>query len=265
MMQETEEFERAKSFDNLDAVVKSGKMPGPTELKKYAASLGLSTDEVKGYIQAGIDSAELEKNSKKTDEDIKLLEFLNKIDKGTYVTINGKQYQGLGKVATNSANRVVANKDVADEFGSSPYAYSQVGKKTYAELVETYSQQSPPADWLQTWEDENMELLLEDGYVPGDKTTFDIYGAQMQNSWEMEKKNFWGENYGTNLKDFKSADINIILGELADSEGRTVYIDEIRNNPAYPASKLQQLLNQAYARRKDDGDADPLAEADKTE
>jgi hypothetical protein len=277
MMQETEEFERAKSFDNLDAVVKSGKMPGPTELKKYAASLGLSTDEVKGYIQAGIDSAELEKNSKKSDEDMKLYEFLSKIDKGTYVTINGKRYAGLNKGTASSSNRIVSNTDVAKEFGSSPYAYSQVGQKTYAELVETYSLETPPEDFASTFANENLESLLEYTDIPPYILPSVLSGqfvstmkdnaiyAYTQAAWENEKKNFWGENYGTNLKDFKSSDINIILGQLADDENRTVYIDEIRNNPAYPASKLQQLLNQAYEDRKTTDDNDPLNEADKNE
>jgi hypothetical protein len=260
-MQDTEAFERSKSFDNLDAIVKSGKMPSATDLQKYAAQLNLSPEEVRGYIQAGIDSAALEKKKDKTALDIQRLSLLKSIDKGTYVTIDGVRYEGLNTPTSSStsSSRVVSNSDVADKFGSSPYAYSKVdGETTYGQLVETFSQQNPPADWLQMWEEDNLDMLMEDGYVPGDKTTFPIYWAQMQNSWNLEKKNFWGEQTGTNLGDFDDKEINVILGELAETEGRSVYIDEIRNDYTnYPPAKLQQILNDAYTRRKEGEGGNP--------
>lgn len=263
---EAETFERDKSFDNLDAAVKAGKMPTDKQIKEYAASLGLSETEVRGYVQAGIETANLEKSKNKTELDIMKYDLLKTIDKGTYVTIDGKQYEGLNVPTTNreSSNRILSAEDVMDKFGGSPWAYNMVGKVTYGEAVEYFSQQNPPEDWAQTYYDENLESLMEDFEIPSyilpkylaegltQEIKDQVFYAKAQNAWELEKKNFWGESYGSNLGDFDKDEVSAILGELEVIKGRKVYIDEVRNDYTnYPPSTLKTILNSAKAREKE--------------
>lgn len=260
-MQDTESFERARAFDNLDTIITSGKMPSNAEIAQYAKVLNLSPEEVKGYITAKQNTLELEKSRAKTDEDVKILSLLKGIDKGTFVTINGKRYEGLNTPSSSatSSSRVVNRQDVVEKFNSSPYAYSKVGQMSYGELAEIYSQETPPEDWLQMFNDTFGDELRADGYIEGDPETYDVYYAQMNAQWKKEQANFWGDTvlYGA-IKDFKPDERNKILAQIRAETKRDVSIEDLQDESVWSRQVLAGYLSRSSSKQKTDVDFESL-------
>jgi hypothetical protein len=256
---EIEKFERDKGFDNLDAIIESGIMPTQRDLEKYASSLNLSVEQVREYINSGLETKKLQKERDKTADELAIIDRLMRIDSDKTITVNGKSYRGLNTPASasSSSDRVLTNKDVSKEFGSSPFAYAHVGKVTYGQMVELYSQENPNADWLRAWEASNMDILEQEGYVPWDSSTYGPYYAMLESDWKREKANFWGVQFGAPISEFSTSDRDRIVGYLMSTK-TIASTQELNDSSAWPYEVLAQVLKDAKIAEKSKEDDNNL-------
>jgi len=256
---EIEKFERDKGFDNLDAIIESGVMPTQRDLEKYASSLNLSVEQVREYINSGLETKKLQKERDKTADELAIIDRLMRIDSDKTITVNGKSYRGLNTPASasSSSDRVLTNKDVSKEFGSSPFAYAHVGKVTYGQMVELYSQENPNADWLRAWEASNMDILEQEGYVPWDSSTYGPYYAMLESDWKREKANFWGVQFGAPISEFSTSDRDRIVGYLMSTK-TIASTQELNDSSAWPYEVLAQVLKDAKIAEKSKEDDNNL-------
>lgn len=250
---EMEKFERDKGFDNLDAVITSGVLPTNREIERYAATLNLSPEQVRKYIESGINTKALQESRDKIAQELDIIGVLKGIDTDQSITIGGKSYRGLNKPksSSDSSTRILNNEDVMNKFNSSPFAYAMVGDKTYGEVVELYSQEFPNAQWLGAWEESNADILDQYGYKQHDPDTYGVYYDMYLNAWNTEKANFWGVQFATPLNEFSVSDRQKIVGYLL-STGEITSENDLRNRQDWSYAKLSQVLAEAVAAAKGD-------------
>lgn len=128
-----------KADDILQKYVDSGKDMSMDEMGILSKTLGTSPEVIQGLIQAKRDAVALDKQEKKTDMEIKILNVLKDIPAGKYVKIGDKTYGGL-KVATPTgvANPAAGAFDLARKFVA-----DNKGKLNYDQLNVELRKQFP--------------------------------------------------------------------------------------------------------------------------
>lgn len=252
-MQDTETFERNKGFTNLDTIIEAGTMPTDADIKKYAQTFGLAENDVRQYITAKQNTKANEENRQKTSDDIALNNLLRGIDKGTFVTINGKRYEGLntpsaGSGGADSSTRAMTYKDVFEKFGNSPIAREMVGMPIDS-VYEFFGQQNYPTD---------IRDFIADGIpdLSSDPTTAE---QQIQAAWRNMSNSTLGfaknAAFGQMKTDDQRAALNELNQRLIDELGadqaraQLLTIDDLDNPNLYPVSYLE-LMAEAWKTRQ---------------
>lgn len=106
------EFRVKQANDQLDNLVTGKINPSTQDVLSIAQNLNTSPDNVLKIIQAKRQSLDLKEAQDRSEFDIKILNALDNIPKGQFVTINGKTYEGLkgGSETINKNNEFEAAK-----------------------------------------------------------------------------------------------------------------------------------------------------------
>lgn len=259
-MQDTETFNRAKSFDNLDAIIEAGTIPTDADIREYAAKLNLSPEDVRGYITSKQNTKALVDQQQKTENELAILRVLSGMDKGQYVTIGGKTYEGLNIPAKSgsSSSDALTYEDVFNDFNSSPLARQFVGYPK-EQLYKLMTSEYPP---------EELEASIADS-IPDLSADQNVAAAQIQTAWQNMRNDTLGITTSRDLARFTGtqqaaivAEINqqIDEGTLTDFEGQ-LNLQDITNDPnTFDYATLATFLRQAEARGAKKSDSELLLE-----
>lgn len=259
-MQEQESFERNRSYDNLDTIIEAGTMPTEADIQNYARQLKLSPEDIKGYIRNKQNTIELEKKQQKTENELAILRVLASLDKGQFVTIDGKTYEGLNIPAKSgtSSSKALTYEDVFTDFNNSPIArqFAEMGM-TKDSVYQLFTQQTPP---------EEMYTEIENS-IPDLSTDENIAAQQVQTAWENMRNDALGMTTSRDLGRFTGtqqskivAEINqqIMEGTNTDYQGKLTVQDISADPNTFDYATLANYLRQAEERGGTESEAEQL-------
>lgn len=145
----------------LTQFVDSGKTPSASQLSTIAQSLGTTEDVIQGIITAKQNAKALEVQKDKSDQDIKILNVLKDIPRGSYVNIGGKTYSGL-KVATGSGGGSGVN---STQFEAARKFVQDNANMDYAALNVKLRQNYPKLS------DGDVSMILNEAKITPEKYT----------------------------------------------------------------------------------------------
>jgi len=119
---ENTKFINEQAEKELSYMIEAGKEVTGEDILGVSQALGISPDKVLGAVKAKQETLRLEKQDKRTDQEMQMISLLTKIPKGTYITINGKAYEGMevqsgGGMTESDINRSIRNEFAADVRG----------------------------------------------------------------------------------------------------------------------------------------------------
>ena len=95
------EFKNKMAVQRIDLLLEGGVTPSAMDIYKIAEEIGYSPEEVTRIFEAGAATRELEQGTARTSRDVGIINALRGVPRDKTVTIDGKQYQGLGELATS--------------------------------------------------------------------------------------------------------------------------------------------------------------------
>jgi len=165
----SKEFKNKMATQRIDLLLEGGIKPSATDIYKIAQEIGYSTDEVERIFEAGAATRDLENSATRTNRDVGIVNALRGVPRDKIVTIDGKQYQGLGELATSGSSGTATERETArqemfkamlmeDLRGGTDAQGNKVEPITFDEALKTYPELSTKTveeiyNALETYED----------------------------------------------------------------------------------------------------------------